>query len=127
MTACDALFCAHLDDRQAKRLLEGDVCEDAARREREAVDVGDVALRMLLGVGHAAVQVVHVDELHDLHEDLLAAPRHAVDVVAVALHLQMRGEEAAGDEVRSVNQGCPALHRCVVRSCVQDEVTSIDH
>ncbi len=78
---------ACLDDGEAEGLLEGDVGEDAAGGVGEQVDVGDVLLLVLLGVGHAAVQVVRVDQLHHLRQDLLAARRHAVNVLAVALRM----------------------------------------
>jgi len=53
--------------------------------ERQAVDVADVVLGVALGVRHRAVEVVQVDELHDLSQHLLGAARHAVYVVPVAL------------------------------------------
>lgn len=76
---------ACLDDSQAKGLLEGDICENAAGGVGEQVDVRNVLLLVLLGVGNAAVQVVRIDQLHHLGQDLLAAWRHAVDVLTVAL------------------------------------------
>ena len=75
----------HLNDSEAERLLEGNIGEDAAGGVGEQVDVRDVLLLVLLGVGNAAVQVMRVDQLHHLRQDLLAAWRHAVDVLAVAL------------------------------------------
>ena len=76
---------AYLDDGEAKGFLEGDVGEDAAGGIGQAVDVGDVHLAVLLGVGNTAVQVVAVHQLQDLGQDLVAACSHAVDVLAVAL------------------------------------------
>ena len=88
--ACRApLVCSRwhacLDDSEAEGLLEGDIGEDAAGGVGEQVDVGNVLLLVLLGVGNAAVQVVRVDQLHDLGQDLLAARRHAINVLTVSL------------------------------------------
>ena len=75
----------YLDDCQAKRLLEGNIGEDATSCVGQSVDVGDVHLAVLLGVGNAAVQVMAVHQLQDLGQDLAAPCCHAVDVLTVAL------------------------------------------
>ena len=85
MSGCDSGTPTHLDDGEPKRLLERDVGEDTPGAQRQPVDVRDVALLVLLGVGHAAVQVVGVDQLQHLVQHLLGAGSHAVDVVAVPL------------------------------------------
>ena len=79
------IMAANLDDGESERLLQRDIGEDAVGGERQAVDVADVVLGVALGVRHRAVEVVQVDELHDLSQHLLGAARHAVYVVPVAL------------------------------------------
>ena len=77
----------HLDDGEAEGLLQGHIGEDAARGKGQAVDVGNVGLGVLLGVGHAAIQVVGIHQAQHLLQHLGAACRHAINVVAVALRV----------------------------------------
>lgn len=76
---------AHLNDGQAKGLLKSDIGENALGLQREAVDIRDVTLLMLLGVGDAPIQVVGVDQLQDLVQHLGRPCCHAVDVFPIAL------------------------------------------
>ena len=106
-----------LDHRQAKGLLQGHVDEDAARRQRQAVDVGDVGLRVVLGEGHRAPEAVVVDEPKDCLDDGPRPGGQRLERVPVAHHQHQIGELAQGavarkglDERREVLLGVGAGH-----------------
>ncbi len=76
----------HLNDCEAKGFLEGDIGKDSAGGVGQAVDVRNVHLAVLLGVGDAAIQIMTVHQLQHLSQNLAAAGCHAVNILPVSLH-----------------------------------------